>query len=117
MALELGDVNLSFGRLIDVWGAGDLLTVLDVTNPGTFESPVRPSWMIFDFRVGTRLAWSVAVMVSNSSCSMSTTWDTDLRLCRTTSSVRCSDDPGWTLDGKTLTYQNRPRFGLDDQSF
>ena len=28
VAFEFGDVNLSFGRLIDVWGAGDLLLSL-----------------------------------------------------------------------------------------
>jgi hypothetical protein len=59
LAFELGDVQLTFGRIIDAWGAGDLLTILDVVNPRDLREPGTTD--LDDVRLpvlASRIGWS-----------------------------------------------------------
>jgi hypothetical protein len=123
IAFELGDFQVTFGRLIDAWGAGDLLTILDVVNPRDLREPGTTD--LDDVRLpvlASRIGWSSgrhvleALVVHEHEPGYRPAPLSDYSPLP----AMIDADPvvSQFLEGKTLSYRvQEDRFSLDGQSF
>ncbi len=122
-SFQFGDFQVALGRLIDVWGTADLLTILDVTNPRDLREPGTTD--LDDIRLpvlGTRISWSrerhgVEVLVVHEH-------DVGYRPAPLSDysplqAIIAADPTISTfLAGKTLRYRmDRERFNIENQSY
>ena len=119
---QFGDFQIALGRLIEVWGAGDLFSPLDVANPRDLREPGTTD--LDDIRLpvlGTRLSWTHGrhgfdlLLIHEHDTGYRPAPLSDFSPLR----AIIDDDPtlGQFLQGKSLEYRSaQERFATDGQA-